>query len=312
MKVHFWGVRGSLPSPLSSEQVQSKINAVVQRIQAKDLESPDARERFIASLPPEIYGTVGGNTSCVQLTTKSGECFVFDAGTGIRAMARAARHPKGNRYSLFLSHLHWDHIQGFPFFDALYDKRITIDVYTPFDRAEEFFSKQMSAPFFPVDYGSVRQRIRFRRVTPGKEFFVSGARISCCRMNHPGDSFSYAVDESGRRFVYATDIELTLDSFLGDADVKKVFSGADAVVLDSQYTPTEAVSKSKWGHSAYSHCVDFAAAFNIKRIYLFHHEPCHDDRQLESILQAARNYAKFVSPVPVQVNMALEGGEFVV
>ncbi len=309
LKIHFWGVRGSIPAPLTPQQIQAKINAVVQRIQEKDLISLETRERFIASLPDWIYGTTGGNTPCVQITGDDGQEIILDAGSGIRQMAKSVPIPKDMHYSLFFSHYHWDHIQGLPFFDAAYNPNITIDVYSPFEDSREILSNQMIRPYFPVDFSSFTKRMQFHYVHPGTEFEASGLTVNCCRMSHPGGSYSYAFMHNDRKFVYATDVELADCGFDNDEAVKKIFYCADAVVLDSQYTLEEAYAKEKWGHSAFCYAIDFAAKMNVKGLYLFHHEPTYDDKKINGILQAATWYSEYVSQNKIEVHLAKEGTE---
>ncbi|MDE5581391.1 MAG: MBL fold metallo-hydrolase [Treponemataceae bacterium] len=308
MDVKFWGVRGSLAAPLLPEQVQAKINAAVQIIQPKDLESQDARQKFLSSLPPYVYGTIGGNTPCVQVTSSSNDVLIFDAGTGMRALGLDSRIAAVTHYSLFLSHLHWDHIQGFPFFGPLYDSNVTIDIYSPVEDIAEMFARQMRAPFYPVDFNVVKDRIKFNVILPGKECRVGGVTVVCCKMNHPGDSYSYSVEEDGKKVVYATDIELS--DFEADDDVKKVFGGADVAILDSQYTPQDALGKSKWGHSAFSYALDFAVEMNVKKMYLFHYDPSYDDKKVNSIFQSAKMYSKSISTEKLEVELAIEGKSF--
>lgn len=307
--IHFWGVRGSLPSPVASSQIQAKISAVIQRISPKDLETIDTREKFIASLPDWIFGTIGGNTPCVQLTTNSGKQIILDAGTGIRVLGKQSPLPNDNHYSLFFSHFHWDHIQGFPFFDAAYNPKVSLDIYSPFPAARKILFRQMSHPYYPVTHEALSKNISFHTVKPNTNFVVDGLSVSFCKMKHPGNSYSYAFTENGKKFVYATDLELTQTDYSHDDNIKKVFYNADAVVLDSQYTLEEAYQKENWGHSTFSYALDFAVAMKIKSIYMFHHEPTYDDKKIDSILQSARWYASYISNNTVKIFLAVEGQE---
>lgn len=309
MKIVFWGTRGSTPSPLSKEQIQAKIIAAVMRIQSKDIINADARQRFLASLPEYIYGTTGGNTPCVQLIANDGSHIIFDAGTGIRVMAKKSQAPENHHYSILFSHMHWDHIQGFPFFDPIFNPKTKIDIYSPFPDFEKNFSEQMKSPFFPVDFSAIRNRLNFITVEPGKEFQIGSVKLNCCKMSHPGDSYAYRAVEGKKKFVYATDVELYLDNDRYENEVKNVFQNADVAALDSQYTMKEAIDKIRWGHSPFSYAVDFAAQMGISKVFLFHHEPEHDDKKLDAILHAARWYAKFIVQAAVKVNLATEGTE---
>jgi len=309
MKIRFWGVRGSVPTPLTPTQIQAKISAAIQRITPKDIESPDARERFIASLPRWIFGTTGGNTPCIEITSDEGKKVILDAGTGIRVLGKNGIPPKDLHYDMLFSHFHWDHIQGFPFFDQAYNPKASFDIWSPFDNMKETFSKQMAAPYYPVTMDTMTKNMNFHTVKPDSNFKLAGMDVSCQKMNHPGTSYSYALTENNRKFVYATDVELCAADFNSTENKASVFEGADALVLDSQYTVEEAYNKQNWGHSAYCYAIDFAIAWHVKRLYLFHHEPTYDDRKLNGILQSARWYASYVGNNKIQVFLATEGME---
>lgn len=162
MRVHFWGVRGSIATPLSSEQIQAKISAVVQRITERDIADQDSRERFIASLPQWLFGTVGGNTTCVEVETDEGEHLIFDAGTGIRVLGlhlqnRPDYFDRPHTYHLFFTHFHWDHVQGLPFFGPAYDPRNTIIIYSPRAKAQSFFRRADEMAIFSCNNAGKRR-----------------------------------------------------------------------------------------------------------------------------------------------------------
>lgn len=309
MKIHFWGVRGSIPTPTTPQQIRSKIMAVVQRITPSDIVSADARERFVSSLPSWLFGTTGGNTPCVEITDESGAEIILDAGTGLRVMGKTAPKPESKKYNLFFSHFHWDHIQGLPFFDPAYDPSSTIEIYSAFPAAKRILQRQMYRPYYPVPFEVLTKNFIFHCIKPGKIFKVEGFTVCCCKMSHPGNSYSYAFKKNGKHFVYATDVELSQKDFEKDVAHTNVFQNADAIVLDSQYTVAEAFQKENWGHSAFSYAVDFAVHWNIKRIFLFHHEPTYDDRKLDSILKAAKWYSQYVEQTGLEITIAQEGME---
>lgn len=311
MNIHFWGVRGSIPTPLSSQQVRAKLIAALRRIKPEDIESDAAKEQFVSSLPWWISETVGGNTPCVEVTLKSGSRLVFDAGSGMRVMGKLSDLPFDRHYHLFMSHFHWDHIQGLPFFDSAYNPNIIFEVYSPFPNMKEFFAKQMIAPYYPVDFSAVEKHFNFHQIVPGQVLNIGGAEVSCVKMSHPGDSFSYAVIEDSHKFVYATDIELGSKDFVHTEDRSKIFQDADVMLIDSQYTVEEALRKVNWGHSAFCYAIDFAAAWKVKKMYMFHHEPTYDDRKLNTIFESAVWYANYVSGNTLNIDIAREGVDFV-
>lgn len=307
MNVHFWGVRGSLPAPLTPQQVQAKISAAIQRIQPKDIATESARAQFTASLPDWLYGTTGGNTPCVEVTSEGRTKLVFDAGTGLRVMGRLGERPCDLHYHIFLSHFHWDHIQGLPFFEPAYNPQAQLDIYSPFDHIKERLEEQMREPYYPVRMDALTKNIRFHVMKPANPYMVGDVTVSAMRMSHPGGSFAFAVEGQGRKVIYASDVELRPSDFERTAEHEAFFGGADVLIHDAQYTVEEAYAKQGWGHSAFCYAIDFAVAWNIKRLYLFHHDPTYDDRKINEILQSARWYASYIAQDAVQVYLAVEG-----
>jgi phosphoribosyl 1,2-cyclic phosphodiesterase len=311
MRVRFWGVRGSLPAPSLSFQIKNKISAIVAQITPGDIESPESRERFLAGLPPWLFGVVGGNTPCVSVGLDNPrELLVFDCGSGIRELGIAMEKEKSKptHYHVFLSHFHWDHLQGLPFFNPAYDPSITVDFYSPRPDFESILSGQMAAPYFPIRMENMSARKYFHRLAAdGTPEGTLGVR--CKKMNHPGDSYSYMVTENGRRFIYATDTELSASDFLRTEENIAFFKDADLIVMDCQYTLGEAIDKYNWGHSAFSLSVDFAANWGIKHMVMFHHDPAYSDKKLHNILHSARWYLERMNIGGIELTLATVGLE---
>jgi len=310
MNIRFWGVRGSIPTPISPARIKSKISAIVEQITPEDLVNEESRERFLAGLPPWLFGTVGGNSPCVSVTFDDiDDCIVFDCGSGLREMgvAQANEKRKASQYHIFLSHYHWDHIQGLPFFGPAYNPAVRIDFYSPVGNLEKVLGDQMINPYFPVQMNVMGSRKIFNLMD--RDINISGRTISTKKMNHPGDSYSYCVNENGRRLIYATDTELTSGDFLKNDENTAFFKDADMIIIDCQYTLGEAIEKYNWGHSAFSLAVDFAANWGIKRMVMFHHDPTYDDHKLFGILQSARWYLERMNLKGIELTLACEGME---
>jgi phosphoribosyl 1,2-cyclic phosphodiesterase len=310
MRVHFWGVRGSLPAPQLPSQIKSKISAILERLTPEDIESPENRERFLAELPPWLFGTVGGNTPCVTVSFDNPrELVVFDCGSGVREMgiAQSREKPKPSNYHIFFSHFHWDHLQGLPFFNPAYDPSVTIDFYSPMANLENALIGQMTAPYFPVHLESMgcKKNFHFMEGTVS----IDKLSINCKKMSHPGDSYSYLINDGSKRVIYATDTELSASDFMKTEENTAFFQGADLIVIDCQYTLGEAIEKYNWGHSAFSLAVDFAANWNIKHMVLFHHDPTYNDRKLFNILQSAKWYMERMNIKGIELTLAMEGLE---
>ena len=309
MKIHFWGVRGSLPAPLSPQQVQSKIMAAIQRVSPADLESAESRAKFVSSLPSWIFGTTGGNTACVEVLHNNTH-ILLDTGSGVRVLGKEQKCPE--KYHILCSHFHWDHINGFPFFDHAFNPNVTFEIYSHWPDAEKYFRGQMVEPYSPPSVPkSVSQKMNFHILQADKEFFIDDIKFNSHKMRHPGDSYAFSLEADGKKFVYATDVELKSSDFNNSTDEgEAVFKNADAIVIDSQYTVPEVYRKENWGHSAFCYAVDFAVYWNIKKVYLFHHEPAYDDKKLNSILQAARWYAQYINHSDIEIYLAKEAMEF--
>jgi phosphoribosyl 1,2-cyclic phosphodiesterase len=295
MVVRFWGVRGSFPTPITPDKLREKIAAVVQRLKPEDLVNADTREQFLAGLPEWIFGTPGGNTPCLEVRLKDGTCVLLDAGTGIVEFSAALRKEKKGPGSLhlFFSHFHYDHIQGLPFLGQAYNPAIQMHFYSPIRDIEYILKDHMSHPFFPVTMQDrMTKQMFFHNLAEQPTIRLGSAEISWCRLNHPGNAFAYKVVEDGRSFVYATDTELMEADFRAPDDQRNFFLNVDVLVLDTMYTLGEAIEKYNWGHSSFSLGIDFAISWGVKTLYLFHHEPKYEDKQLYSNLHAARWYAQ--------------------
>lgn len=311
MKIRFWGVRGSLPRPLTSTQVQEKISAVLQLVRPEDLRNQESRERFISRLPSSLFGTVGGNTTCVEFRSSDNRIILFDAGSGIQ---RYGSHLLKERetvkeFHIFFTHFHWDHLQGLPFFSKIYDPSVTIHFYSVRKDLETILRGQMVEPYFPIRLDAANARMEFHHLSGPVR--IGNAEVRWKKMSHPGESRSYRVKDGGKVAIFSTDTELSEADFAPTAENRDYFQGADMIILDSQYTLGEAIEKYNWGHSSYSIAVDFASAWKIKRLYLFHHEPEYDDRKLHALLNSADWYRSHLANNRIRIDLAREDREIV-
>lgn len=269
----------------------------------------------------------GGNTSCVEAVTKSGQRFIFDSGTGARPLGAflMANAAKPISATIFLSHTHWDHIQGFPFFVPLFIPGNKFTVCGPQGAnasLPEVLSGQMEYTYFPVELAQLGAAIAYEDLNEGVRD-ISGVRISTQLLNHPAIALGYRVEADGVSLLYLCDHEPfweslwhsgaepgKIESILHEGDRRHAafMRGADVVVHDSQYTPEEYPSKKNWGHSTWSYVTGIAAAAGVKRLFLTHHDPTHDDALLDRIETNAREYAAKLGS-PIEVSCAREGFE---
>jgi phosphoribosyl 1,2-cyclic phosphodiesterase len=306
MKIKFWGTRGSLPAPLTAAQVREKV---VQALAAARGHNLPADEIALGAwvdqhLPFAARATGGGNTPCAQVLTDTADYLLFDAGTGLRDFAQDFRRqhmhgshpsfPVGSHFHLFLSHLHWDHVQGLTFFYPLYAAGQQVTIYGAHENIEAAVRAQFAAPYFPVPYEYLKARISYQRLAPGKTYDIAGSRVTLCEQNHPGVSYAYRCERGGKVFVYSTDCEhKQADSAAPDYPLVKFYADADLLVFDAMYSLEEAIfDKAEWGHSSSVIGVELAARARVKRLALFHHDPHQNDAALAETLFNTRMYAE--------------------
>jgi phosphoribosyl 1,2-cyclic phosphodiesterase len=253
LEVTLWGVRGSIPTPVA-----------------------------------ENLG-YGGNTACVSLRLGDAPPVVIDGGSGLRAFGYLLNSMGLDtiEVDLLLTHFHWDHIQGIPFFVPLFrpNCQMTFHSVGPVAQLQQILGNQMRAPYFPVQMPAVRADCRYEEVDPGG-IERNGLRIRPFRMTHPDGAHGYRIEAPGAVIVYASDHEH--GDAPADARVREFATGADVLIYDAQYTPEEYESRRGWGHSTWLEATRVARDAGVKQLVLFHHDPLHNDAAMDCIVDAAR------------------------
>ena len=284
MRIRFWGVRGSIASP-----------------------------------GPDTAG-VGGNTSCVEVICGKTR-IVLDAGTGLRSLGNHLlsdfrelvscdphdlREAQPLAMTLLLSHYHWDHIQGLPFFVPVYMKQADITIVGAANgvmSVREALVHQMTAPVFPVRLDELGARLATREVKLGETFDVGEAKVTVAKGNHPGGVVAYRIEHEGKSMVYATDTE---HYACVDPALRTLAQGTDVLVYDSQYSPEEYKTKVGWGHSTYVDGAELARAAGVGKYVLYHHDPMRTDDQVADFEARARSL--YPSSVAAREGMVLDLG----
>ncbi|MCB1047328.1 MAG: MBL fold metallo-hydrolase [Calditrichaeota bacterium] len=258
MKVRFWGVRGGVPTPGAG------------------------------------HARFGGNTSCISVESDSGELLILDAGTGLRLLGNQLlqRAPQGGlEATILFSHLHWDHIQGIPFFKPLFNPRNTFR-FMGQDTKDLTFQRslevQQASSFFPVDLEYMSARKSFHSLTEGT-FQQGPFSIQARRLNHPGGCLGFRIQVGEACLVYATDTEHIVEG--PDPVIVDLARHADLLIFDTNYTPEEyRQGRVGWGHSTWEHAILNARAAGVRRLVMFHHDQDHDDVAMDAIERAAHQH----------------------
>lgn len=277
IRLKFWGVRGSIPSP-----------------------------------GPETI-KYGGNTPCIELQFAGKPLFILDAGSGIRQLGKYLSESENPiKAYIFISHYHWDHIQGLPFFKPAFKPGNHIIIYgcdEPNVKLNEIISTQMNPTYFPLAIEDMLARIEFRTIREEK-FEVEGIQVQTKYLNHPGYTLGYRFNYNGKSIVYMSDNEPVyypkaprnngppsqkqiaelFDEYGEDnmEDIIKFIKNADILIHDTQYFPDEYVERKTWGHSPFDYTINIAKKANVKRLILFHHDPDHDDPTIDLKVKYSR------------------------
>jgi len=296
MKIHFWGARGSIPVSLNSEQVRAKIIRALRAARGRHLETDEEIGKFVDErLPFVTRGTYGGNTSCVEVMGGR-EIILCDAGSGLKDFGQSilsGDKEEIGTINIFISHLHWDHMQGFPFFRPAYLPGYRINIFGCHRDLKEAFSNQQAPMNFPVSLKEMKAEIRFNVMREGREYDIGGVKVTPKRQQHPGDSYGYRFTSGGRSVVYSTDAEHSSDLNPIEQEYVEFIRDADLVIYDAQYCYAEAtVFKEHWGHSSNIVGVEQAAKAGVRQLVLFHSDPLKSDEMLDKILSDTREYLK--------------------
>lgn len=300
MEVTFWGVRGSIPAPMTPSAYRSKLDTALARQKAAE-----AGEALAPSCEDsELEGLqciVGGNTPCVEINAGD-VTIVLDMGTGLREygiklmsdLKKGLKVPK--ELHIFISHTHWDHIQGFPFFQPAFSDAFRIYFYSPHGNLINKLRMQQEFAFFPVSLDFMNADKQFLDFPPESKITIGDVVVTNTALHHPGISYSFRITYAGKSVVYATDGEY---NNLAEERVNRFiehFHDADLLIFDAMYTLDQEAERVDWGHSSPMNAIDIAAQSHAKILALFHHDPENDDNDIIKMYRGAKEYLRVQYP----------------
>lgn len=271
LKLKFWGVRGSIACATPSHM------------------------------------KYGGNTSCIEV--RAGDrCLVMDAGTGIRNFGGSLLSNGDNVSHMLLTHTHWDHIMGFPFFAPAYDPKNSFSIMAGHlnnqGGIKKILSSQMNNPMFPIPLEAMQADLKFEDFEAGDSLqLFDDLKIRTAPLNHPNGATGYRIEYGGKSAVYVTDTEHVPGQ--PDQNILGLIDGADVVIYDSTYTEDEFPSKIGWGHSTWNEGMRLCQEANVKQLAIFHHEPDHDDEFMDKLAAEAAEIwdGTFVCREGMEINL---------
>ncbi len=295
MKLKFWGVRGSIPSP------------------------------------GEKTVRYGGNTTCIEIRSDDNDLIILDGGTGIFPLAQTLLRELPVTAHIFNTHSHWDHIQGLPFFIPIFIPGNIIKLYGAFDPIsgagpERIMNVQLQYSYFPVREAEMQSNFEYISLMPNQATEVGAATVTSILLNHPVINFGYRVDCNGKSIFFTGDHEPHFNIYdVGDEgyneyqtlieeqrlSIIEAIRGVDIIVADSSYTPDEYVTKKGWGHGTFDSCIQLAREAGAKSLYCTHHEPTRCDDDLEAVFaEALGRHADIAEKLDIR--LAREGDEIVI
>lgn len=293
MKVHLWGIRGSLPTPHTPAHLEERLAKVLEQFVAYQGNGGDSIAQFLEQLPDHQKGGFGGHTACIQVATPKANLIV-DGGSGIRRLGeQLALGPCGlgrGEVHLLFTHFHWDHLVGLPFFLPIFIPGNQIHMYAVQEDLADNVRAMFQKPRFPIPFEQLGAKVHFHRLAPRTPVQFQDLKVTPYQLDHPDPCWGYRFEHGEKVFSYAVDTECTRMSAheLG-ADLA-LYTGVDVLIFDAQYSFLEATERINWGHSSAPIGLDLAIREKVRRLYFIHHDPAASDAKIARIEEQTRDY----------------------
>jgi phosphoribosyl 1,2-cyclic phosphodiesterase len=308
VRVTFWGVRGSLPTPQTPEAIRGRLREALTGFAESGASHADA---YLESLPISAVGGYGGDTACVEVERVGGNLaddrLIIDCGSGLRRLGgKIMSGPCGRgqgKVHILLTHFHWDHLVGLPFFSPIFIPGNEVNFYAVQPDLSQNIQAMFRKPFFPVAFEELRSTVRFHQLEPRQTFKIGAFDVTPYQLDHPDPCWGYRIEfetpKARRAYAHAVDSECTRISEFDLGEDVKLYRQADLLLFDAQYTLQEAAEHMNWGHSAAPVGLDLALREGVKCIRFAHHDPGASDakiadaeRQTRAYMEALGSFAK--------------------
>jgi phosphoribosyl 1,2-cyclic phosphodiesterase len=294
MHIKFWGVRGSLAMPLEPKDVESKVRQAIEQFVKAHGNNLGSLPNFLQQNQSMVAG-YGGNTSCAEVFTKT-DRIIIDGGSGLKVLGEQLMKEefgKGQGHiKILMTHFHWDHLVGLPFFSPLYIAGNVIDVYCPDSYVEEAFKMVFKKPFFPLPFEQLAAQINFHVLPPRKPVTIGEFTVAAYRLDHPDPCWGYKISSQGSTLSYAVDTEAHRRTPEELGEDLPLYQNSDLLVFDAQYTLDELKNKTNWGHSAAPIGLQMALDNNIPEVIFVHHDPASSDEDIDNARRDAEVRSK--------------------
>lgn len=301
MKIKFHGGRGSFPVAVSPERIDQISQTVFDWARKREWKSwAECRAALAQERPRSEFQIYASHTTCVEVKIPGEEPIFFDCGSGFTAAGMDEHSGLNNeafkkhtgRATIFLTHTHWDHICGLPSISQIFQPGNEFHFYGVHKKLSERLAILFDDDYFPVPYRMVQKSFRFHQIDLGKSIEVGGVRVQHFAQTHPGGSFAYRLEKSGKVLVFATDTELKNIEAPHLNAGSNIYSDADLLILDAHFSPEDMLMSEGWGHASIEMAVDLAVRERAKKLCLFHQSPTYTDAEIDRQLDRARAHLK--------------------
>jgi phosphoribosyl 1,2-cyclic phosphodiesterase len=323
MRIKFWGVRGSLPTPYQPGAMINKIATALDRFFEMGFDRREQIHEYLRHETNEHLQGYGGNTMCVEVNGENTQ-LIIDGGSGIRQLGcEMMKGPCGKgkgEVHILMTHVHWDHIMGLPFFTPLFIPGNKIHIYGVEQTAEDMFRELFKKPYFPVSVEMLGSTIIYHRLKPRTVVTIGEFSVAPYRLDHPDPCWGYRIDDGKNAYAHCVDTEGTRISRKALGEDLPLYQGVDLMTFDAQYTILEKYERINWGHSSSVLGIDLAMRENIKTVAFVHHDPAASDEKIAELEQLTRRYYNdfinhslamgYASP-EVKWDFGIEGTEYI-